>query len=164
MNLDRGCIFGWWMGHYSKRTWFPNCICVIVFAVKDTHTLACSFVLCEYLYCFLLGSRQVTWLPCLSLCSWLISSIAYLSKCMNVCERVWKLDSFAAIFWELFESNVCSPNGQTSPCRGRKCDVCMCMCVSNCLAVFVRIRLRCRLLESEHILATLLNSTELIEN
>lgn len=154
----------WWMGHYSKRTWFPNCICVIVFVVKDTHTLACSFVLCEYLYCFLLGSRQVTWLPCLSLCSWLISSIAYLSKCMNVCERVWKFDSFAAIFWELFESNVCSPNGQTSPCRGRKCDVCMCMCVSNCLAVFVRIRLPCRLLESEHILATLLNSTELIEN
>ena len=90
-----------WMGHYSDAVdmsdyavsaslcwqWRAR-VCVRV----------CSCVLCECHYCLLSGSRQVTWLPCLSLCSSLISSAAYLNEwlssmygCVCVCVCVQPL-------------------------------------------------------------------------
>lgn len=124
----------WWMGHYSKRTWFPNCICVIVFAVKDTHTLACSFVLCEYLYCFLLGSRQVTWLPCLSLCSWLISSIVIsvnVWMCVRECESWTALQPFSENYLNLMFAL------QTDKRRHAVGGNVMCACACVCLIAWL---------------------------
>lgn len=77
----------WWMGHCSK----PVDTTSKRYLRWRTCTFACSFELREYDYSLLPGSRQVTWLPCLSLCSWLISSAAYLSEWLSsTYECVWE--------------------------------------------------------------------------
>lgn len=117
-----------WMGHYSDAVdmsdyavsaslcwqWRAR-VCVRV----------CSCVLCECHYCLLSGSRQVTWLPCLSLCSSLISSAAYLNEwlssmygcvCVCMCAATPGHCKYTkAIFMRAqFDFNIYRPSGQVS--------------------------------------------------
>lgn len=98
-------------------------------------TSARSCALCECHYCLLLGSRQVTWLLCLSLCSsdklnclsqWMIEQHVRMHVCECVCAATLGHCKYTgAILWEhnliLY---IYHPSGHVSIQWGAIYDVC----------------------------------------
>lgn len=89
----------WWMGHYSKRTWFPNC--VIVFAVKGMHT--CVFICALWISLLFPVREQTGYLATMSQPVLLTDKLHRLSQqmCVRVCESWTALQPFSENYLNL---------------------------------------------------------------